>query len=88
LIASAHRFDPEIQPVLSAGAPDTPQIAKQRATAIRALQAARPGVFWLDATLTLDEVKQVLPPRRRSAAHRCTSRWASSTWTRWHAAHR
>jgi len=60
LIASAHRFDPEIQLVLCAGAPDTPQIAKQTATAIRALQAARPGVFWFDGMLTLDEVKQVL----------------------------
>ena len=60
LIAAAHRFDPAIQLVLCAGAPDTPEIAEETATAIRALQATRPGVFWFDGMLTLDEVKQVL----------------------------
>ncbi len=60
LIAAAHRFDPEIQLVLCAGAPDTPEIAAETAEAIRELQAARPGVFWFDGMLTLDEVKQVL----------------------------
>src|SRR4051794_24536382 len=60
LIAAAHRFDPEIQRVLCAGAPDTPEIAAETGTAIRELQAARPGVFWFDGMLTLDEVKQVL----------------------------
>ena len=45
---------------MCAGAPDTPEIAAETATAIRALQAARPGVFWFDGMLTLDEVKQVL----------------------------
>ena len=60
LIAAAHAFDPGIQLVLCAGAPDTPEIAAETATAIRALQASRPGVFWFDGMLTLDEVKQVL----------------------------
>jgi starch synthase len=60
LIAAAHQFDPEVQLVLCAGAPDTPEIAEETAAAIRALQAARPGVFWFDGMLTLDEVKQVL----------------------------
>ncbi len=60
LIAAAHRFDPEIQLVLCAGAPDTPEIAAETATAIRTLQAARPGVFWFDGMLSLDEVRQVL----------------------------
>ncbi|WP_354526981.1 glycogen synthase [Nakamurella sp. UYEF19] len=60
LIAAAHRFDPEIQLVLCAGAPDTPEIAAETADAIRALQAVRPGVFWFDGMLTLDEVRQVL----------------------------
>ena len=60
LIAAAHQFDPEIQLVLCAGAPDTPEIAEETAVAIRALQARRPGVFWFDGMLTLDEVKQVL----------------------------
>jgi len=60
LIAAAHRFDPGVQLVLCAGAPDTPEIAQETATAIQALQDARPGVFWFDGMLTLDEVRQVL----------------------------
>ncbi|WP_353647636.1 glycogen synthase [Nakamurella sp. A5-74] len=60
LIAAAHHFAPGVQLVLCAGAPDTPQIAAETAAAITALQAARPGVFWLDGMLQLEEVKQVL----------------------------
>ncbi len=60
LIAAAHAFDPEIQLVLCAGAPDTPEIAAETAAAIRELQRSRPGVFWFDGMLTLDQVKEVL----------------------------
>ena len=60
LIAAAHHFAPGVQLVLCAGAPDTPEIAAETAAAITALQAARPGVFWLDGMLQLEEVKQVL----------------------------
>jgi len=60
LIAAAHQFDPGVQLLLCAGAPDTPEIAEETAKAIRALQDARPGVFWFDGMLTLDEVRQVL----------------------------
>ena len=60
LIAAAHLFDPEVQLVLCAGAPDTPEIAAETAAAIQALQASRPGVFWFDGMLTLDQVRQVL----------------------------
>jgi len=60
LIAAAHQFDPGIQLVLCAGAPDTPEIAAETATAIRALAQDRPGVFWFDGMLSLDEVRQVL----------------------------
>lgn len=60
LVAAAHRFDPGIQLVLCAGAPDTPEIAAETADAVSALQEARPGVFWLNGMLTLDQVKQVL----------------------------
>ncbi|RIJ70249.1 glycogen synthase [Nakamurella silvestris] len=60
LIAAAHRFAPGAQLVLCAGAPDTPEIAAETAAAVAELQAARPGVFWLDGMLTLDQVKQVL----------------------------
>ena len=60
LIAAAHRFDPDVQLVLCAGAPDTPEIAAETKTAIEALQASRQGVVWLDGMLTLPQVKQVL----------------------------
>ena len=60
LIAAAHDFDPGIQLVLCAGAPDTPEIAAETAAAVAQLQTSRPGVFWLDGMLTLDQVKQVL----------------------------
>jgi starch synthase len=60
LVAAAHEFDPEVQLVLCAGAPDTPEIAAETAEAVHALQKARPGVFWFDGMLTLDQVKQVL----------------------------
>jgi starch synthase len=60
LIAATHHFDPGVQLVLCAGAPDTPEIAEETAKAIAELQAQRPGVFWFDGMLTLPEVKQVL----------------------------
>ena len=60
LIAAAHRFAPEVQLVLCAGAPDTPDIAAETKTAIEELQAARDGVIWLNGMLTLPQVKEVL----------------------------
>ncbi len=60
LIAAAHAFDPGVQLVLCAGAPDTPEIAEETARAVAALQAARPGVFWLDGMLSQADIKQVL----------------------------
>ncbi len=60
LVAAAHQFDADVQLVLCAGAPDTPEIAAETAQAVHALQDARPGVFWLDGMLSLPEVKQVL----------------------------
>ena len=60
LIAAAHQFAPGTQLVLCAGAPDTPEIAAETAAAVAELQAARPGVFWLNGMLTLEQVKQVL----------------------------
>jgi starch synthase len=60
LIAAAHGFDPGVQLVLCAGAPDTPEIAAETAAAVTALQQARPGVFWLDHMLSRDDILQVL----------------------------
>ena len=60
LVAAAHDFAPGVQLLLCAGAPDTPEIAAETADAVAALQAARPGVFWLSGMLTRDEILQVL----------------------------
>jgi alpha-maltose-1-phosphate synthase len=60
LIAAAHKFGPDTQLVLCAGAPDTPEIAAETKAAIETLQAARKGVIWLNGMLTLPQVKQVL----------------------------
>ncbi len=60
LLAAAHAFDPAIQLVLCAGAPDTPEIAAETAEAVAALQRERTGVFWLDGMLSQTEVLQVL----------------------------
>jgi starch synthase len=60
LIAAAHRFDPGVQLVLCAGAPDTPEIAAETTAAVAALQQARPGVFWLDHMLSRNDILQVL----------------------------
>lgn len=60
LIAAAHQFDPGVQLVLCAGAPDTPEIARATAEAVTELQRARPGVYWLDQMLSKEEIIQVL----------------------------
>ncbi|NNG34180.1 glycogen synthase [Nakamurella aerolata] len=60
LIAAAHDFPAGTQLLLCAGAPDTPEIAAETTAAVEELRASRPGVFWLDGMLTLDQVKQVL----------------------------
>ena len=60
LLAAAHRFDPGVQLVLCAGAPDTPDIAAETATAVGELQRARSGVFWMDHMLTNEEILEVL----------------------------
>jgi starch synthase len=60
LVAAAHRFDPEIQLVLCAGAPDTPEIAAEVAGAVGQLSAARTGVFWVRDMLPVDKIREIL----------------------------
>lgn len=60
LLAAAHRFDPDIQLVLCAGAPDTPEIKKETEDLVAQLQAARQGVFWAQDMLPHHEVVEVL----------------------------
>lgn len=60
LIAAAHRFDPEVQLVLCAGAPDTPEIAAEVRAAVDRLAAERSGVFWVRDFLPVQEIREIL----------------------------
>lgn len=60
LVAAAHRFDPDIQLVLCAGAPDTPEIAAEISSAVQDLAAARSGVFWVREMLPIGKIREIL----------------------------
>ena len=60
LIAAAHRFAPEIQLVLCAGAPDTPEIAAEVTEAVQELARSRTGVFWVREMLPIAKIREIL----------------------------
>ncbi|QZT61591.1 glycogen synthase [Mycolicibacterium austroafricanum] len=60
LVAAAHHFAPEVQLVLCAGAPDTPEIAEEVASAVQALSQARTGVFWVHEMLPTPKIREIL----------------------------
>ncbi|GAA1480904.1 glycogen synthase [Gordonia sinesedis] len=60
LVAAAHRFDPEIQLVLCAGAPDTPEIGAEIEAAVGELSAARDGVYWVSEMLSQPRIREIL----------------------------
>ena len=60
LIAAAHRFAPDIQLVLCAGAPDTPEIAAEVTEAVQELARARTGVFWVREMLPISKIREIL----------------------------
>ncbi|GAC66419.1 glycogen synthase [Gordonia soli] len=60
LVAAAHRFDPDIQLVLCAGAPDTPEIGAEIEAAVDELSAARSGVYWIREMLPLPRIREIL----------------------------
>lgn len=60
LIAAAHRFDPDVQLVLCAGAPDTPEIAAEVSSAVQELASARSGVFWVQEFLPIAKIREIL----------------------------
>jgi alpha-maltose-1-phosphate synthase len=70
LIAAAADFDPGVQVVLCAGAPDTAEIGREVADAVRALQGARDGVVWIADMLPRQDVVQILS---RAAVFVCPS---------------
>jgi alpha-maltose-1-phosphate synthase len=60
LIAAAHQFAPEIQLVLCAGAPDTPEIAAEVTSAVQELARSRSGVFWVREMLPVAKIREIL----------------------------
>jgi starch synthase len=60
LVAAAHRFAPDVQLVLCAGAPDTPEIAAEVAAAVQELAAVRSGVFWVREMLPPAKIREIL----------------------------
>ncbi|KKW65219.1 MULTISPECIES: glycogen synthase [Mycolicibacterium] len=60
LVAAAHRFAPDVQLVLCAGAPDTPEIAAEVTEAVQQLAAARTGVFWVREMLPIGKIREIL----------------------------
>jgi alpha-maltose-1-phosphate synthase len=60
LLAAAHRFSPDVQLVLCAGAPDTPDIADETRAAVAELARNRTGVFWIREMLPIGELREIL----------------------------
>ncbi|WP_159622392.1 glycogen synthase [Ruania rhizosphaerae] len=60
LLAAAHQLPPEVQLVLCAGAPDTPELAAEVTEAVAELQRTRTGVVWIDQMLPRAEVVGLL----------------------------
>ncbi|MGV0745472.1 glycogen synthase [Mycolicibacterium sp. XJ870] len=60
LVAAAHQFSPDVQLVLCAGAPDTPEIAAEVSSAVQQLARARTGVFWVREMLPINKIREIL----------------------------
>ena len=60
LLRAAAHLDPEVQLVLCAGAPDTPELGAEVAGLVEELRKTRTGVIWLSGMLSKREVIQLL----------------------------
>ena len=60
LLRAAEMLPPDVQLVLCAGAPDTPQILAEVEQLVRGLQETRQGVVWIDRLLSRHELCTVL----------------------------
>jgi glycogen synthase len=58
LVNAIPQIDPEIQVVLLAGAPDTPEIGREMAEGVETVSAGRPGVIWIQEMLPRQSVIQ------------------------------
>lgn len=59
LLKAVRQFDQDIQLVLCAGAPDTPEIAARTEALVNELQAERDGVYWVQEMLSRDKIQEV-----------------------------
>jgi starch synthase len=60
LVAAAHQFGPDVQLVLCAGAPDTPEIAAEVTSSVQQLSRSRSGVFWVREMLPIGKIREIL----------------------------
>lgn len=60
LLRAAETLPPEVQLVLCAGAPDTPEILAEVTGLVEQLRSRRDGVVWIDRMLPRDELVAVL----------------------------
>lgn len=60
LLRAAALLPPEVQLVLCAGAPDTPEIMAEVQEGVRLLQQTRRGVIWIERMLPRDELSAIL----------------------------
>ncbi|HVR75095.1 MAG TPA: glycogen synthase [Planctomycetota bacterium] len=56
LVRALERVSPDLNAVLCAGAPDTEDIGREMEAAVRALQAKRPGVFWIREMVPVPDI--------------------------------
>lgn len=60
LLEAARRLPAEVQLILCAGAPDTPEILREVQNGVAALQTERTGVVWIERMLSSIELSAVL----------------------------
>lgn len=60
LLAAARHFDPEVQLILCAGEPDTPEIGAEVNALVAELRAERTGVFWIEQMMPRQQLRQLL----------------------------
>lgn len=59
LVKAASHFDPDIQLVLCAGAPDTKEIGERTAQLVDDLKRSRDGIFWIQDHLGREQIKEI-----------------------------
>ena len=59
LLKAAAHFDEDIQLILCAGAPDTPEIAAETKALVEELQQQRDGIIWVQDMLPAEKIREV-----------------------------